>query len=839
MTQEVQRRMSMFPTFDTWLKGLLFGLSILVVDVGYGAEDWKDFSQKLQERRLFRLADIYLDEQIKQAPQGSVVLRDMYIRRADLLTQWAVNEPPQQRSVQWNAVDQVLRDAREQLRDPQSKLLLEIQQALKDLKQARTLREEDEWAASRDPKTQVETLNLLRSTRQRFEEAEKTMTRLMTDRNARYLESWSAEQWIALRRNTRYHRARSAFERAYWYADEDRLNRVEALQSASATLQDVAGQLGTDEPLWWDVVLAQVRALRQLQQDQEAWQLLRKIDLATAPLKFRPWIVAEVMRLQNALGEATKADQIATAILQGEFGQDPEALLAVLELMLDRFKEKNQEAFQTQAVAIAREIESRFGSYWGRRANRMLVRRSGGGNAPLQNLEVSIRIADETFLKGEWKEALTNYERALEVAQKANDQRSQVILWARTAAIYQQTGEHARAARHFFKAAELSETQTEAGEFAFSGVSNLQAASRGQADVSDDAYRQSLADFLQRYSDHARVNQVRLAGAAFEWQQGRLETAIPLALEIPLEAEEFEVASKLIELIIDQDRTSTGVDPGLRRRLLGRLETLTLDDNGAVRQPITEGRQAVAVLWSRLKLKEEASSRSQIADVLITALNAVSEQNVDSGWHDQARLLIIAVLAGLPARHAEVPPLLDSLTNQEPESLLDILQELKNILKTLGRDDRLQVAQWQLQLIDRCLKNHPTLETSMATRLRVARAWALAYQGADSLAVQELQGLLDQRPQDGLLQETMGEVLNLLGKPYIEKALAQWRLLASRSQPRTDRWYRARYWVIRLTAESGDRKRATQLLNYLKAVPPGWSDASNREQFEELAKDLL
>ena len=321
MTQALQRRMSMFPAFDTWLKGLLFGLSILVADVGYGAEDWKDFSQKLQERRLFRLADIYLDEQIKQAPQGSVVLRDMYIRRADLLTQWAVNEPPQQRSTRWNAVDQVLRDAREQLRDPQSKLLLEIQQALKDLKQARTLREEDEWAASRDPKTQVETLNLLRSTRQRFEEAEKTMTRLMTDRNARYLESWSAEQWIALRRNTRYHRARSAFERAYWYADEDRLNRVEALQSASATLQDVAGQLGTDEPLWWDVVLAQVRALRQLQQDQEAWQLLRKIDLATAPLKFRPWIVAEVMRLQNALGEATKADQIATAILQGDFGQ--------------------------------------------------------------------------------------------------------------------------------------------------------------------------------------------------------------------------------------------------------------------------------------------------------------------------------------------------------------------------------------------------------------------------------------------------------------------------------------------------------------------------------------
>ncbi|MEC8346272.1 MAG: hypothetical protein VXZ63_14100, partial [Planctomycetota bacterium] len=169
MTQALQRRMSMFPTFDKWLKGLLFGLSILVADVGYGAEDWKDFSQKLQERRLFRLADIYLDEQIKQAPQGSAVLRDMYIRRADLLTQWAVNEPPQQRSVQWNAVDQVLRDAREQLRDPQSKLLLEIQQALKDLKQARTLREEDEWAASRDPKTQVETLNLLRSTRQRFE----------------------------------------------------------------------------------------------------------------------------------------------------------------------------------------------------------------------------------------------------------------------------------------------------------------------------------------------------------------------------------------------------------------------------------------------------------------------------------------------------------------------------------------------------------------------------------------------------------------------------------------------------------------------------------------------
>ena len=78
MTRELQRRMSMFPAFDTWFKRLLFGLSILVAEVGYGAEDWKDFSQKLQERRLFRLADIYLDEQIKQTAQGSVELRDMY-----------------------------------------------------------------------------------------------------------------------------------------------------------------------------------------------------------------------------------------------------------------------------------------------------------------------------------------------------------------------------------------------------------------------------------------------------------------------------------------------------------------------------------------------------------------------------------------------------------------------------------------------------------------------------------------------------------------------------------------------------------------------------------------
>lgn len=811
------------------------------------SEDWQRFSEQLETRRLFRLADIYLDDQIELAEQGSVPLRNLYIRRAHLLTLWAMDTPTEQRAARWATVEAVMQQAREDLTDAQSSLLFDLQQALSDLSHAQSLREEDEWAAARDPQVGQKALLLLKQARQRLEEAGRVIPGLMTDRNARYAEPWEAAQWIALQRNTRYQLARVAFERAYWYAESDRLNRVEALQAASAALDEVASQVASEETLWWEVQLSRIQALRQLEQEEDARQLLIGMDLDQAPLQVRPHLVAEWMRIESRLGATDRADRIATAILRGDYGQTPEPLIAVLELMLDRFETTKNPDYQKQAVAIAREIESRHGGYWGRRANRVLVRRSGEAEMPLENLDVLIRIADETYLKGDWQEALNSYERALDMARKAQDPKSLATLWGRMAAIYQQAGDHLKAAECFFEASSLQQDPETAGELAFLGISNLQAASRGQADFPPETYRTRLAEFVEQYPDHPRVNQVRLAAVAFEWQQENADAAIALALTIPMDAAEFYVAANLIGILIDQFQQQEPGDSTRAQTLMQQIAPLIWESDGQPRPAVAGGGIAAAVLWSRLQLRSKTPHRSNVADLLALYLATEPQTPADHGWRDQARLLMIASLASLPQRHQEVPPILEALTQQEPATLLSVLGELRSIMESLSSEDRQQVAKWQLQLIEQCQQyNQQLIQQQGATmapeiqkELQVAKVWALAYHGQGAEAIDTMQGLIERSPKEGALQETKAEVLNSLGGPFRKQAIAQWRLLATRSQPRTDRWFKAKYWVIRLTADEGDRQRASQLLQYLKTVPPGWSEAANREQFDQLAKELL
>ena len=582
-----------------------------------------------------------------------------------------------------------------------------------------------------------------------------------------------------------------------------------------------------------------VVALRQLEQWEAARQLLLGMDLDQAPLQVRPKLIAEWMKIENLLGSTERADRIATSILKGDYGQAPETLMAVLELMLDRFESTKTPEYQSQAVAIAREIESRHGSYWGRRANRLLVRRSGEAETPLENLDVLIRIADETYLKGEWKEALVSYERALEIARKAQDRKSMATLGGRIAAVFQQAGDHPKAAECFFEAAALHQDPEAAGEFAFLGVSNLQAASRGKADFQPEIYRTRLNEFIEQYSDHERINQVRLAAVAFEWQQGHADAAVLQALSIPLDADEFLIGANLIGILIDQYNGQESSDPSRSRKLMDQIAAKVWESNGQIRTLTGSGGIAAAVLWSRLQLQTENPDRAKVADLLAMYLVGEAQSPAERAWRDQARLLMIASLAGLPSRHDEVPPILASMTQQEPAVLLGVLRELQSMMKSLNEEDRQQVARWQLQLIEQCQGQGTTFAPQDQNAMQVAKAWALAYSGQGAEAVEALKILMGQRPKDGALHETMAEVLNELGEPFRDQAIAQWRLLASRSQPRTDRWFKAKYWVIQLTLAQGDRQRAKQLLQYLKTVPPGWSEAANREQFDQLAKKLL
>ena len=68
----------------------------------------------------------------------------------------------------------------------------------------------------------------------------------------------------------------------------------------------------------------------------------------------------------------------------------------------------------------------------------------------------------------------------------------------------------------------------------------------------------------------------------------------------------------------------------------------------------------------------------------------------------------------------------------------------------------------------------------------------------------------------------------------MERALAQWRVVAQGSRPQTERWFRAKYEVAHLNFRLGDKAQAAQLIKYLEVTPPGLDATPLKRQFLEL-----
>ena len=79
--------------------------------------------------------------------------------------------------------------------------------------------------------------------------------------------------------------------------------------------------------------------------------------------------------------------------------------------------------------------------------------------------------------------------------------------------------------------------------------------------------------------------------------------------------------------------------------------------------------------------------------------------------------------------------------------------------------------------------------------------------------------------------------------------MVQWRKIDRASRPRSNRWWKAKYSIALAqynlsryyktrNAEQATllKNRAEQLLQYLKAAPPGWENSALKAEFEQLLK---
>ena len=65
-------------------------------------------------------------------------------------------------------------------------------------------------------------------------------------------------------------------------------------------------------------------------------------------------------------------------------------------------------------------------------------------------------------------------------------------------------------------------------------------------------------------------------------------------------------------------------------------------------------------------------------------------------------------------------------------------------------------------------------------------------------------------------------------------ALDRWRLIASRTKPRTDAWHRAKYAVALAQFTLGDREGAAKLLRFVMETSPALKGSKQEAAYQQL-----
>lgn len=832
------------------------------------SEDPLRWIESLERRRLFRLASVALDELALDQTDPERMQRAQ-VRRIRVEAAWAVETVGEPRAQHWDQAHRLAARWVSEAANHRQQALLMVQDSLTWLAQAEVLRDEDAGAAARDEATLAQAMESLREARQLLQQVDQAIPEWMNERDLRDEQAWDSAQWLALQRNVKFHIARVALERGYWYGDEQRLDRIEAFQSAAEQLQQVARQVTLDEPLAWQIIWAWSRSARAIGNMDQAFDVLIPPDTRASDDAWLTWIdqapsdlkgslIAERIRFEQTAGALDAAGRWATRGFAGDFGASADLDLAILEQLLARFEATEDEAFQNQAVAWARQIEQKHGPYWGRRAQRILVSRAGSG--PVANLDLVMQIADERTLQGKLDEAQSGYREALALAKSNNRPDIERLAVIRLGALAQATDQFSEAVSWFDQATELTRVPSEQSRMAWLAIYNRLrrveslAVDDPNRDVDQKALLDSAIAFLERWPDSEEALEVRIVAASRLAIEEDWINCFAVAITQPLDSPATDRMAIIIDLAIGRyaaklstDRSSDSSELAAELALLDELLTRWFSEEAVPSTPSDSqsATRRVQRVVQGLRLANLANTPLPLSEAWSSQLDQWSPLAISE--NDPQAIALVA--------EARLAQLLEQLTQGSTRSLsAEQLAEFSTIdpaaVLTAARrlaeqrqrradgSIRETMASIELQLLEQALSDQRLPDPSLRIERDMLRVAALMAGGRTIEGIRLVEQLIEAHPDDGQLQTWAAMTLVESGSEYRQKALEQWRRVTARSAPRTDRWFEGRYWIARLTFESGDSQRAKQLLEFLKETPPGWDEAPNREAFEELYRKV-
>lgn len=825
-----------------WLLAVPSLVLLFLQPAAQSASNDERFLEGLRARRLFGLAESFCHERLADDELAAV---DWAVLTGELIRCYvgqAVNAPPQEREAFWLRARETAEEFQRTHKDNPRLILIRVQDALTVLTRGELHRQEAEVAL--DPGPVIESAKAaIREAVRMLEELDNELVREIPLRHRRTLKpgELTADELISLGHNVQYQLARAYRNRALCYPKASN-DRIAALTQATEQLRKPLSQTTADDPLVYRIRIDLALCARLLGSFEAARQVLDTIERGQPAPPARLHARAESARLRLDQGRPREA---LTVLAQGRrLGGKVSAELdfAHLETYIALWKKATDDEDQAQAddwrkkaVAVVKLIEQTHGPYWGRRSDLLLVNTAGAARGH-GNVEILMRTADNLYRKGQLDDAVSAYDQAARAARDAEDEEQAFALFYKAALV-----EHTRK-RHQQAAQKLRELGRTMQSHAKTSDAHLLAAWNAAQWAKDDP--QGLIAYTEILDEHVRL-----------WPQGKTADMARLWLgRIKESQNDLEAAIKAYQAVSsDHGQAEEAIHAAARcwATRLDRLkskgepyEDLARDASGFFEGQIAELRDDPAAKWNdlerfcaeqaaRICLRFTTDGYGKAESVLQAALGGLAKP--DPTWTATAQSLLVIALAGQQGRRAEAEQVLVKIGSSSPERLLEMLDGLSQIAESAGPQVKQELANLQLAVADRLSSNGSQVASDKKQMLERLRAESLVLAGRRPEAVAAYADLAKKHPDSGNIQETYAQLL-LDGddKASWQTALEQWRRVAGRSRPRSDRWFKAKYSIALALLKLGERQQAAERIRYLQAIPPGLKGTPWEAKFQEL-----
>lgn len=796
----------------------------------------------LRNRGLYLLADRYCSDMLKRDGIGLTLQTDLIVEQILTRTAQAMSAGESTEDG-WKHVvapgAELLANSPEHPR----RFLVQLQMALVDAARGKSIQQQVGFGI-RKPEDTSSAISFYENARRSLEQLQRELSQAIPRAFQRTPtgEELSSERMQALSASVNYQLASCLTEIAGMYQPDDRLNRIDALIMVLDRVEQVRRQTGLTSGLNQACELLKIEALQLAGNRAAAQRELQR----TESRKLTPENLQRFWQLvlnQPAEEAANNRVEQTISTIEARADNDPETEIAVLQFLVKQTKTSGSTTTLESVRSWTDRIQSRFGSSWGRFANRLLLEAAGESVAGVESsptnemaVDLAIRAGENALAEKRTGEAIDAFRTAASKLESpaANDNqiRQAFQIRVRIAELLAGGNDYPVAAKELQTISERFVTHELASAVHLRAVWYAQRLVRPNQPDSTELYQSLLQNQLERWGKAPATDQARLWRASFRSADQQWQMAIDDCLAVnPAGGQSAAAANEITRIMTiwfaSIDRAIAHSEGMRMVQPVNKFAEQACESG--IEDPMNAGwklRSEFCGLGLGFGFLDVEQVRSLLDGLLST------ETKIDSGVSESG----IAVLAAAEVLGAGKADILQSLLARlaKPGEVtpgeLAFLKLTSDADRSLQNDDLLRA---QLGVANRLAKDLPAGEQLDFVNLNAAQLH-LAVREYEP-AIELLEPLAKALPDRMDVQLAFARGVSAIGTRQND-AISTWRVLATRLTPQSEPWFEAKHEIARLVLLSGKPGEAHQMLEFLKAVPPGWKDSKWASRLDDLLK---